>query len=321
MFEYWLSLWSESNLPTLEQFSGDAVQHLLPNTLIFDFAPDESVSVRFSGESFSDPNGGLAGADWLSAAPPKSRRDRLDRFNASARGAIVRGIPEAILKSEHAHFYEAIHFPFQSQQNGSTPILVYVDWDPPSNENMPLPQTEAANLPILTQIFPLARNGIPAPDVAVNAPPVDSERAKIMSRAAMRLLLNLAADFMADTSVSELDPLDYYIAIAVGNANVAHIDSDPILSRQYAGLVEPDYMRRGISRAAISRATRLPLETVRRRINKMIALNLLLERKDGIVVSASNRLKLGSRVDRMHVHAQLIERMFRDLKARGIRFE
>ena len=41
-------------------------------------------------------------------------------------------------------------------------------------------------------------------------------------------------------------------AIAVGAANVSHIDNDPALSRQYAGQVEPDTMRRGISRAAVS---------------------------------------------------------------------
>ena len=126
---------------------------------------------------------------------------------------------------------------------------------------------------------------------------------------------------MLDSFTSSLDPLDYYIATAVGSANIAHIDSDPALSRQYAGLIEPDYMRRGISRAAISRSTGLPLETVRRRINRMITLELLLERKDGVIVPANNPLKLGTRLGRMHVHAQLVERLFRELKARGVRFD
>lgn len=42
--------------------------------------------------------------------------------------------------------------------------------------------------------------------------------------------------------------MDYIIAIAVGAASVFHIDNDPALGRQYAGLVDADRMRRGISR-------------------------------------------------------------------------
>ena len=199
--------------------------------------------------------------------------------------------------------------------------MVYIDWDPPNNENMPVPANERANLSIVTEIFSLPRLAAPPRSGPVAARPAEAERAKIMSRAAMRFLLNLAGDIIVGSLSSEMDPIDYFLAIAIGAANVSHIDSDLALSRQYAGLIEPDYMRRGVSRAAISRSTGLPLETVRRRINKMIALEVLVERKDGVIVSANNHLKIGTRLDRMHKHAQLIDRLFRDLKARGIKIE
>ena len=322
MFEHWLSLWEGNELPAVEKFSAERVPRLAPNILIFNVVPETSVTVKFAGSNFTRSSSGWQlGSDWLTSAPPKTRDSRLRRFTASARGAIVRGIPEAILKSEHAYFYEAVHFPFRPGKDGSIPVLVYVDWDPPNNENMPMPANERANLPIVTEIFPIPRNVRASQTGSIPARSAESERAKIMSRAAMRFLLNLAGDIIIGSVSSEMDPIDYFLAIAVGAANVSHIDSDLALSRQYAGLIEPDYMRRGISRAAISRTTGLPLETVRRRINKMIALDVLIERKDGVIVSANNPLKLGTRFDRMHKHAQLIDRLFRDLKARGIKFE
>lgn len=324
MFEHWLSLWEGNELPKVERFRPDDVPQLAPNTLIFNVIPEKSVTIRSAGANFAKSGSGWKlGTDWLTTAPPKVRESRLRRFTASARGAIIRGIPEAILKSEHAYFYEAAHFPFRPDADGTTPVLVYIDWDPPNNENMPVPESERANLPIVTEIFQIPRR--PRPPHSERSPtparPIEAERAKIMSRAAMRFLLNVAGDIIVGSLSEDMDPIDYFLAIAIGSANVSHIDSDLALSRQYAGLIEPDYMRRGISRAAISRATGLPLETVRRRINKMIGLEVLVERKDGVIVSANNRLKIGTRLDRMHKHAQLIERLFRELKARGIKFE
>ena len=326
MFVLWLSLWEGNELPKFGNFRQEDVRQLAPNILVFSVVPEKSVSIQFAGSNFAKADDGWRlGTDWLTTAPPKAREARLRRFTASARGAIIRGIPEAILKSEHAYFYEAVHFPFRPNEDGTTPVLVYIDWNPPNNENMPVPANERANLPIVTEIFPIPRTANAVHPQSSSKPtaarPVEAERAKIMSHAAMRFLLNLAGDIMVGSLSSSLDPIDYFLAIAVGSANVSHIDSDLALSRQYAGLIEPDYMRRGISRAAISRATGLPLETVRRRINKMIDMDVLVERKDGIIVSANNRLKIGTRLDRMHQHAQLIDRLFRDLKARGVKFE
>ncbi|MBS0281605.1 MAG: hypothetical protein JSR25_10625, partial [Proteobacteria bacterium] len=123
---------------------------------------------------------------------------------------------------------------------------------------------------------------------------------------------------MMASPLAGLDPVDYLIAITVGSANVSHIDNDANLSRQFAGLIEPDSLRHGISRAAISRATMLPLETVRRRINRLLEIGIFLERDDGIILSAGNKYKVDARTDRMHAQARLVERMFRDLRARGV---
>jgi hypothetical protein len=68
----------------------------------------------------------------------------------------------------------------------------------------------------------------------------------------------------------------------------------------------------------VSRATNLPLETVRRRINHLIEIGVLKEREDGIILSSTNPHRIGVRHDLMHRHAQLVDRMVRDIRARGV---
>ena len=86
----------------------------------------------------------------------------------------------------------------------------------------------------------------------------------------------------------------------------------------HAALSEPDWIRRGVSRAEVSRITQIPLETVRRRINRLIEMGVLADRKDGVIVPESNRMAAASRRRKMHINTQLIERLISDLDARGV---
>ena len=96
----------------------------------------------------------------------------------------------------------------------------------------------------------------------------DTERAKIIYRLTLRLMLTILGEAMRKTP---LDPIDHILALGIGSANLSHIDSNPELCRQHAAGIEPDALRRGIGRGGIARALHMPAETVRRRLNALIA--------------------------------------------------
>jgi hypothetical protein len=110
------------------------------------------------------------------------------------------------------------------------------------------------------------------------------------------------------------------IVLTVDSQNVAHVENDPDISFRYAGLIEPDWMRRGIRRAAISRITHIPLETVRRRVNHLIKKGILAERRDGVIVSSDGPADLVSRTGQMRFNALAIEQLIADLQKRGVFF-
>jgi DNA-binding transcriptional ArsR family regulator len=151
-----------------------------------------------------------------------------------------------------------------------------------------------------------------------NVPLSESERAKIIARLTWRFMLIIMGEGMKETP---LDPIDHMLALVIGTANLSHIDSSPELCRRNAGQIEPDAMRRGISRGAIARALSMPAETVRRRLNALIEAKILIEREDGIILAAGNPLGIGSRRDLWKFHARQFERLLRELRLRGIFFD
>jgi hypothetical protein len=166
---------------------------------------------------------------------------------------------------------------------------------------------------------------IPPPDMPdkaeeswQNAPQNESERAKIIARQTWRFMLTILGEGLKSTP---LDPIDHLLALAIGTANLSHIDSSPEATRRNAGHVEPDEMRRGISRGAIARTLSMPAETVRRRLNALIESKILIEREDGIILAADNPLGIGSRLDLWQIHARQFERLLRELRLRGISFD
>src|ERR1700761_6180291 len=151
-----------------------------------------------------------------------------------------------------------------------------------------------------------------------NTPLSESERAKIIARLTWRFMLIIMGEGMKEAT---LDPIDHMLALVIGTANLSHIDSSPEMCRRHAGQIEPDGMRRGISRGAIARALSMPAETVRRRLNGLIEARILVEREDGIILAADNPLGLGAHPDLWKFHARQFERLLRELRLRGITFD
>ena len=146
----------------------------------------------------------------------------------------------------------------------------------------------------------------------------EQERAKIIARLTWRYMLTIMGEGMKHTP---LDPIDHMLALVICTANLSHIDSSPDLSREYADTIEPDTVRRGVSRGVIARALSMPAETVRRRLNALIKAEILAERADGLILRADNPLQIGARQELWQFHARQFERLLRELRLRGITFD
>ena len=127
-------------------------------------------------------------------------------------------------------------------------------------------------------------------------------------------------------SISELfrhydfDPLDLLIIHAVLNTNVMTVMKNSQLDHQFGGIdaVEPDEIKQGVSRAALARFLSLPLETVRRRVDRLKELRVLSEEKDGLIVSQSNQFKFGNNHELQNTNVLLVKKLLRDLKRVGV---
>jgi DNA-binding Lrp family transcriptional regulator len=93
-----------------------------------------------------------------------------------------------------------------------------------------------------------------------------------MLAAAMRASNALLLDTLAEVGCGE-DLLDRTLIVAIGQANVEAIDTDPALQHRYDTLADlpPDELRRPVSISAVAAAAGMPFETVRRRIQGLVA--------------------------------------------------
>lgn len=95
--------------------------------------------------------------------------------------------------------------------------------------------------------------------------------------------------------------LDVLITLAVSRASLAERQS-------------------GISRNQLSRALNVPLETVRRRVAVLLEKRVIRERANGLVVPERQPLgALDNHAALLAHNAQALRRLFRDLKAEGVR--
>jgi hypothetical protein len=128
-------------------------------------------------------------------------------------------------------------------------------------------------------------------------------------------------------SISELfrhydfDPLDLLIIHAILNTNVVKVMKDAELDRKFSSVhaVEPDEIKQGISRAALSRFLSLPIETIRRRVARLKKQAILSESKDGLIVTESNRFKFGNNHELQNTNVVLVRKLLRDLSRAGIK--
>lgn len=319
--DQWLSAWNGVELPDDAAFDKALSQDTRRFTVFSDYNPRGGIPIRFVGEEIKRlARADLTGEDYVEIAPPEARGERMRRVLAAMSGAIIRVTHQLTLKTGGEQFVETVSLPLREREDGLTTLVCFMDVSGLMGLDGSPPDPGAfAGVPDITEIVPIPGDAdLAYPGQLAGKGLRREEQVKMISRAADRLVLNIIMDAMMASPLAGLDPVDYLIAITVGSANVSHIDNDATLSRQFAGLIEPDSLRHGISRAAISRATMLPLETVRRRINRLLEIGIFLERDDGIILSAGNKYKVDARTDRMHAQARLVERMFRDLRARGV---
>lgn len=98
------------------------------------------------------------------------------------------------------------------------------------------------------------------------------------------------------------DPVDVLIVAAIIDANNAGGET-----------------KRAVSRNAISRTLNVPLETVRRRANRLIEKRALTEQQNGLVFANGDDLGLRNTLDELNL--QQLRQLFLGLKAHGIKFD
>lgn len=127
---------------------------------------------------------------------------------------------------------------------------------------------------------------------------------RLIGRLSIAYVMALVTEVLRN---SHLDLLDLLIVTSVTEAN----------QKPLPGGAEPGSAR-GISRNAVSRRLNVPLETVRRRVSKLIEQNVLSEQPDGLVFSNTNQAGLGANAGLDALNYKLLKQLFRDLKAKGV---
>jgi len=235
--------------------------------------------------------------------------------------ALLRTVREVRLKGGKKYTFEALSVPLRPDDKSAVAVVTFFDWHAPDKRAVLANPTEIACNPILAEFIPIARTEtMRGTQKSARRELPSNERAKVVSQASVRFVIKFMREAMKAYSTVGLDPTDYLIVIAIDTQNVAHIHNDPNISLRYAGFIEPDWMRRGVSRAAISRITQIPLETARRRINQLIEKGILAKRRDGVIMPVANRIAVQSRIGKMRINAKLVEQLIEDLKVRDVVF-
>ena len=118
----------------------------------------------------------------------------------------------------------------------------------------------------------------------------------------------------------DFDTMDLLIIHTILNTNVVNIMRDPELDRRYAGLedVEPDNTKRGVSRAALARFLSIPVETVRRRVIRLVEKGVVEQTAQGLIITEKNQYRFGNNQDLQVTNVQLVKKLMRDLERAGV---
>ena len=118
----------------------------------------------------------------------------------------------------------------------------------------------------------------------------------------------------------DFDPLDLMIIHAVLNANVLNVMKNPELDRRFGSIeaVEPDEIKQRVSRAALSRFFGMPIETVRRRADRLKRKGIFRETDQGLIVTEANEFKCGNNHELQKTNMLLVRKFLRDLTEAGV---
>ena len=62
----------------------------------------------------------------------------------------------------------------------------------------------------------------------------------------------------------------------------------------------------------------MPIETIRRRVDRLKKKDILSENKDGLIVTERNRFRFGNNHELQNTNVALVRKLLRDLKRAGI---
>ena len=140
---------------------------------------------------------------------------------------------------------------------------------------------------------------------------------RTVSRHSLAYLLCAASEMFRHY---DFDPLDLMIIHAVLNANVLNVMKNPELDRRFGSIeaVEPDEIKQGVSRAALSRFFGMPIETVRRRADRLKKEGIFREADQGLIVTEANQFKFGNNHELQKTNMLLVRKFLRDLTEAGV---
>jgi hypothetical protein len=144
-----------------------------------------------------------------------------------------------------------------------------------------------------------------------------SDMIRTVSRHSLAYMLCAASEMFRHY---DFDPIDLMIIHAILNANVLNIMKNPELDRRFGSVqaVESDAIKQGVSRAALSRFFGMPIETVRRRADRLKKEGVLRETDQGLIVTEANQYKFGNNHELQKTNILLVRKFLRDLVEAGI---
>src|SRR5258707_3422978 len=144
-----------------------------------------------------------------------------------------------------------------------------------------------------------------------------SDLIRTVSRHSLAYMLCAASEMFRHY---DFDHLDLLLIHAILNANVLKVMKNPELDRRFGSVeaVEPDEIKQGVSRAALSRFFDLPIETVRRRADRLKKQGILRETDQGLIVTEVNQFKFGNNHELQKTNMLLVRKFLRDLTEAGI---
>ncbi len=146
--------------------------------------------------------------------------------------------------------------------------------------------------------------------------PADQDQARLLSRHTLSYIILMISEML---NAYDLHTLDLLIIHAIMNTNVLTIMGDRDLDKAFASTaaIEPDSLKRGVSRTAVSRFLNMPNETVRRRTKYLVEQGILVQTDEGLIVTEANLFKFGNNPALQQSNFVLFRRLIKNLREAG----